>query len=69
MEPVYRSIEIAAAVAARALGTTITYAGLENIPEHGGAVIAMNHISYIDYLPAGLADPAAPPPNPLHAQV
>ena len=55
MEPVYRSIEIAAAVAARALGTTITYAGLENIPEHGGAVIAMNHISYIDYLPAGLA--------------
>lgn len=55
MEPVYRSIEIAAAVAARALGTRITYQGLENIPERGGAVVAMNHISYIDYLPAGLA--------------
>lgn len=55
MEPVYRSIEIAAAVAARALGTKITYQGMENIPEHGGAVIVMNHISYIDYLPAGLA--------------
>ena len=55
MEPVYRSIEIAAAAAARMLGTRITYEGLENIPERGGAVIVMNHISYIDYLPAGLA--------------
>lgn len=55
MEPVYRSIEIAAAVAARALGTTITYQDLDHIPARGGAVIAMNHISYIDYLPAGLA--------------
>ena len=55
MEPVYRGIEIAAAVTARALGTAITYQGLENIPATGGAVIAMNHISYIDYLPAGLA--------------
>lgn len=55
MEPVYRSIEIAAAGAARALGTRITYQGVENIPGCGGAVVAMNHISYIDYLPAGLA--------------
>ena len=55
MEPVYRSIEIAAAMAARAVGTRITCQGLENIPARGGAVIAMNHISYIDYLPAGLA--------------
>jgi 1-acyl-sn-glycerol-3-phosphate acyltransferase len=54
-EPVYRAIEISAAVAARALGTKITFQGMENIPVHGGAVIAMNHISYIDYLPAGLA--------------
>ena len=55
MEPVYRGIELAAAGAARALGTRITYQGLENLPRDGGAVIAMNHISYIDYLPAGLA--------------
>lgn len=55
MEPLYRGIEIAAAVAARALGTTIVYQGMQNIPAEGGAVIAMNHISYIDYLPAGLA--------------
>ncbi len=55
MEPVYRSIEIVAAGAARAVGTRITYQGSENIPRHGGAVIAMNHISYLDYLPDGLA--------------
>ncbi|MFN8072253.1 MAG: lysophospholipid acyltransferase family protein [Mycobacterium sp.] len=55
MEPVYRGIEITAAAAARVLGTRITYQGMENIPAHGGAVVAMNHISYIDYLPAGLA--------------
>ncbi|MFM9035513.1 MAG: lysophospholipid acyltransferase family protein [Mycobacterium sp.] len=55
MEPVYRGIEIAAALAARVVGTKITYQGLEHIPTRGGAVIAMNHISYIDYLPAGLA--------------
>ena len=45
MEPVYRSIEIAAALAARAVGTRITYQGLEHNPAHRGAVIAMNHIS------------------------
>lgn len=55
MEPVYRGIEITAALAARVLGTKITYLDMENIPERGGAVVAMNHISYIDYLPAGLA--------------
>jgi 1-acyl-sn-glycerol-3-phosphate acyltransferase len=55
MEPVYRGIEIAAALAARAIGTRISYQGLQNIPADGGAVIVMNHISYIDYLPAGLA--------------
>lgn len=55
MEPVYRSIEISAALAARMLGTRITYQGMENIPAEGGAVVAMNHISYLDYLPAGLA--------------
>jgi len=55
MEPVYRSIEMAAAVAARTRGTSIAYKGMENIPAHGGAVVAMNHVSYIDYLPAGLA--------------
>ena len=55
MEPVFRTLEIAAAAAARAVGSSITFEGLENIPRHGGAVVAINHTSYIDFLPAGLA--------------
>ena len=55
MEPVFRSLEIAAKVAMRATGTRVTYHGLENIPASGGAVIAINHTSYIDFLPAALA--------------
>jgi 1-acyl-sn-glycerol-3-phosphate acyltransferase len=55
MEPVFRSLEIAVSLATRALGTTITYRGLENIPGHGGAVIAINHTSYVDWWPAALA--------------
>ena len=37
------------------LGTPITYLGLENIPARGGAVVAINHTSYVDLLPAALA--------------
>jgi len=55
MEPVFRTLEIAAKVAMRATGMRITYRGLENIPASGGAVIAVNHTSYIDFLPAALA--------------
>jgi 1-acyl-sn-glycerol-3-phosphate acyltransferase len=55
MEPVFRTLEIAAKVAVRATGTRITYHGLENIPATGGAVVAINHTSYIDFLPAALA--------------
>jgi len=55
MEPVFRTLEIAAEAAMRATGTRITYHGLENIPAPGGAVIAINHTSYIDFLPAALA--------------
>lgn len=55
MEPVFRTLEIAARVAVRATGTRITYHGLENIPATGGAVVAVNHTSYIDFLPAALA--------------
>ena len=54
MEPVFRTLEILAATAVRAAGTKITFQGLENIPAHGGAVIAINHTSYVDFLPAAL---------------
>ena len=55
MEPVFRTLEIAAGVAVRVTGTRITFGGLENIPRVGGAVMAINHTSYIDFLPAALA--------------
>ncbi len=55
MEPVFRTLEIAAGIAMRLTGTTITFHGLENLPRYGGAVIAINHTSYIDFLPAALA--------------
>lgn len=55
MEPVFRTLELASGVALRVTGTKITFRGLENLPGHGGAVIAINHTSYIDFLPAALA--------------
>jgi 1-acyl-sn-glycerol-3-phosphate acyltransferase len=36
-------------------GNKITYHGLENIPERGSALIALNHTSYVDWIPASLA--------------
>ncbi|OAN32931.1 lysophospholipid acyltransferase family protein [Mycolicibacterium iranicum] len=55
MEPVFRALEITAKLAVRATGTKITFRGLENIPAYGGAVIAINHTGYVDFLPAALA--------------
>lgn len=55
MEPVFRTLELAAEAVTRLTGTRITYHGLENIPGDGGAVIAINHTGYIDFLPAALA--------------
>jgi 1-acyl-sn-glycerol-3-phosphate acyltransferase len=55
MEPVFRSLEIAARTVVRVTGTRITYHGLHNIPSVGGAVVAINHTSYVDFLPAALA--------------
>jgi 1-acyl-sn-glycerol-3-phosphate acyltransferase len=55
MEPVFRTLEIAAGVAVKATGTAITFRGLDNIPRVGGAVIAINHTSYVDFVPAALA--------------
>ena len=55
MEPVFRTLEIAAALALRLTGTRITFRGLEHIPATGGAVMAINHTGYVDFLPAALA--------------
>jgi 1-acyl-sn-glycerol-3-phosphate acyltransferase len=55
MEPVFRTLEIAAMAVAKATGTKLSYQNLENIPSTGGAVMAINHTSYVDWLPAALA--------------
>ena len=54
MEPVFRTLEIAAKALVTATGTKITYQHLERIPSTGGAVIAINHTSYFDFTLAGL---------------
>jgi 1-acyl-sn-glycerol-3-phosphate acyltransferase len=53
-EPIYRACEILAQLLVRSTGTRITYVGEENIPAQGGAVVAINHTSYVDFLPVGL---------------
>jgi 1-acyl-sn-glycerol-3-phosphate acyltransferase len=55
MEPVFRTLEIVARTAVRVTGTRISYRGLENVPRVGGAVVAMNHTGYVDFVPAALA--------------
>jgi 1-acyl-sn-glycerol-3-phosphate acyltransferase len=54
-EPTYRTLEILSQLGVFATGTRISYGGVENIPHRGGAVVAINHTSYVDWLPAGLA--------------
>jgi 1-acyl-sn-glycerol-3-phosphate acyltransferase len=54
MEPVFFTLEVLVKAAVRVNGIRITYHGLANIPETGGAVIAINHTSYVDWLPAAL---------------
>jgi 1-acyl-sn-glycerol-3-phosphate acyltransferase len=55
VEPTFRTLEILAQLIVLASGSRITYSGEENIPDRGGAVIAINHTSYVDFLPAALA--------------
>jgi 1-acyl-sn-glycerol-3-phosphate acyltransferase len=55
VEPVYRVLEITAKAVTKALGTEISYRGLHHIPTAGGAVVAINHTSYVDWVPAALA--------------
>jgi 1-acyl-sn-glycerol-3-phosphate acyltransferase len=54
-EPTFRTLEILVQLVVLASGSRITYLGEQNIPEQGGAVIAINHTSYVDWLPAALA--------------
>jgi 1-acyl-sn-glycerol-3-phosphate acyltransferase len=55
MEPVFRALEIAVTTGVAVSGSRVTFHGLENIPERGGAVIAINHTSYLDWMFAAMA--------------
>jgi 1-acyl-sn-glycerol-3-phosphate acyltransferase len=54
-EPFFRMMEMVVPPVVAANSIKIEFRDLENIPEHGGAVIALNHTSYVDWLPASLA--------------
>ncbi len=54
-EPFFRLAEFVVPSVVALNGTKITYHGLGNIPARGGAVIALNHTSYVDWIPASIA--------------
>ena len=55
----YRSVVVAAKAAFAALGVTVDSRGTEHVPRHGPAVLALNHVSYVDFVFGGLAtDPS-----------
>jgi 1-acyl-sn-glycerol-3-phosphate acyltransferase len=55
MEPVYASVITFARALFAVEGLAFTVNGAENVPRSGGAVMAINHISYLDFAYAGLA--------------
>ncbi|MGH8876572.1 MAG: lysophospholipid acyltransferase family protein [Stackebrandtia sp.] len=59
MELVYPPVILAAKAMFKALGLRINVQGAEHIPDHGGAVIACTHHSYLDFIFCGFgAQPA-----------
>ncbi|WP_068397919.1 lysophospholipid acyltransferase family protein [Kribbia dieselivorans] len=54
LELPYRGVELAARGAFALAGYRFTFTGRENVPRTGGAVMAINHTAYPDFLMAGL---------------
>jgi len=54
VEPAYGTVIQLARLVWRVQGLTITVTGIENLPATGGAVVAINHTSYLDFTFAGL---------------
>ncbi|OBG39149.1 1-acyl-sn-glycerol-3-phosphate acyltransferase [Mycobacterium sp. E3198] len=54
-EPFFRFAEMVVPAVVAMNGTKLTFEGLENIPARGGALIALNHTSYLDWMPACIA--------------
>lgn len=53
-DPVYRPIIVAARGLFAGLGLSFDIVGLENMPTSGGAILAINHTSYLDFALAGI---------------
>ena len=53
-EPLYRAIIIVARTIFLINGYRFTIKGDRNVPKRGGAVMAINHTGYIDFVLAGL---------------
>jgi 1-acyl-sn-glycerol-3-phosphate acyltransferase len=54
-EPFFRLAEMIVPPIVAMNGTKITFQALQNIPERGGALVALNHTSYLDWVPASIA--------------
>lgn len=55
MEPVYASVIAVGHALFAVEGLRFTVTGTEHVPRQGGAVVASNHLSYLDFAYAGLA--------------
>ena len=55
VEPVYTPVISAVKGLFRALGIRFTVSGEDHVPTTGGAVMAINHVGYLDFMFAGLA--------------
>ena len=53
-DPVYRPVISAVRTLFFVQGTRFTIAGEEHVPAVGGAIMAINHTSYLDFMYAGL---------------
>ncbi len=51
----YPLVVVAARAACRLLRLSVDVSGAERVPRHGGAVLALNHISYVDFVFGGFA--------------
>jgi 1-acyl-sn-glycerol-3-phosphate acyltransferase len=54
VEPVYGTVIQIVRLIFRLQGLKITVTGVENLPTSGGAVLAINHTGYMDFMLAGL---------------
>ncbi len=55
VDPVYTPVVSAVKGLFRALGIRFTITGEDEVPTTGGAVMAINHVGYLDFMFAGLA--------------